>query len=83
MVIQSGLGMLQSLPLGGRKTFWQNAFQLHSTFRVGLMLIFDCSTEAKVTRGHPAQGASFHLQSVRSIPGIKEWRKRERERLCV
>ena len=44
---------------------------------------FDCSTEAKVTRGHPAQGASFHLQSVRSIPGIKEWRKRERERLCV
>ena len=77
--------MLQSLPLSGRKTFWQNAFQLYSTFRVGLVLIFDCSTEVKVTTGHPAQGARFHLQSVRSIPGIKEWREREREResVCV
>ena len=44
------------------------------------MLIFDCFTEVKVTTGHPAQGARFHLQSVRSIPGIKEWRERERER---
>ena len=43
------------------------------------MLIFDCSTEVEVTTGHPAQGARFHLQSVRSIPGIKEWRERERE----